>query len=143
MKKALNIRLGLTIVALLLLAVIYASVNKVQDNPKATVEVIQRVGVATPAAQGVMARNELPAPSAQDVGKHDHEEGSAACQEKHAKGECKGHEPGQPHHMEKGDNPGHGHKEGSGECKDKHAKGECKAHEPGQPHREKHAKPNK
>lgn len=75
-----------------------------------------------------------------------HEEGSAACLEKHAKGECKGHEPGQPH-MEKGDNPGNGYAEGSAASEKKHAEGKCKGHESGKSQHEEgkckgHEKPN-
>jgi len=89
-------------------------------------------------AQDKQVKKEKPSSTATAVQSKQsaHEEGSAACLEKHAKGECKGHEPGQPH-MEKGDNPGHGqHAEGSAACLEKHAKGECKGHEPGQPHDE-------
>ncbi|HID93109.1 MAG TPA: hypothetical protein EYP60_03330 [bacterium (Candidatus Stahlbacteria)] len=60
-----------------------------------------------------------------------HEEDPAECKEKHAKGECKGHEPGQPH-MEKSGNPGHEHKEGSAECKEAHKSGKCTGHKPGE-----------
>jgi len=104
----------LALVLLLTSAAMYALGKKdtKQDKPKAATTVVQK--------------NQ----------NHGHEEGSAACQEKHAKGECQGHEPGQPH-MEKGANPGDGHAEGSAACQEKHAKGECQGHEPGQPHEEK------
>jgi len=41
------------------------------------------------------------------------------CQDKHAKGECTGHDPAKCHH-----------EKGSAACKEKHAKGECKDHDP-------------
>ena len=65
----------------------------------------------------------------QETQKHSPEKGSAACKEKHAKGECKGHEPGK---CTCDKDPG--------ACKDKHEKGECKGHEPGKAQKDKSKK---
>ncbi len=61
----------------------------------------------------------------------DPKECSKTCQEKHARGECKDHDPGKYNHenCEKHDCD---LKPGSKECLEKHAKGECKGHKPGE-----------
>ena len=67
--------------------------------------VVLLVGFVTYAGSQDKPKSKKTDVAVQKAEKHGHEEGSAACQEKHAKGECKGHEPGKPHeHCEKQEN---------------------------------------
>lgn len=124
MKRILSIGLVVVLAAFLIAAVIYAIGNKAQGTKQSQTE---KVTTSVPGA------------AIQESEKHPHAKGSAECIEKHAKGECTGHEPGQPH---EGSNvqAGEDHSEGSAACQAKHASGECKGHQPGEKHSENHGK---
>jgi hypothetical protein len=76
------------VLALLLTSAMYAQDKQVKkENPKNTASLTSAVKKENPKKTATAVQSK----------QNGHEEGSAACKEKHAKGECKGHEPGQPH----------------------------------------------
>ncbi len=124
MKRNLTIGVVVVLAAFLTIAVIYALGNKSKENPNTETEKV--TASVTDAA-------------VQESEKHPHAEGSTECTKKHAKGECKGHEPGQSHegaHSQASEN----HSECSATCQAKHDSGECKGHKPGEKHDENHSK---
>lgn len=124
MKKTLTVGLVVVLAVFLTVAVIYAFANKAKENPKSQTEKVTTT---------------VPNTAIQESEKHPHAEGSAECIEKHAKGECTGHEPGQDHEGRNGQ-VGEDHAEGSAACQAKHASGECQAHQPGEKHSENNSK---
>lgn len=73
----------------------------------------------------------------QKTEKPGHEKDLVACKEKHAKGDCTGHKPGECTKQCSGECKGECKHHSAMDCKTKHTKSECTGHEPGKCEKEK------
>jgi len=106
------------VISLLVLALLLTSAMYAQDK-QVKKEKSNKTALLTSAVKKEKPKSTATAVQSKQC--NGQKECSAACTEKHAKGECTGHEPGKCQHDGS-----------SAACIEKHAKGECKGHQAGQ-----------